>query len=198
MHTRLHTAGFTLLDTVIWVSLFIIVMLAITQSVLFFYRANTYVLQEATAISATQQGLDAMMRIIRETSYSSVGAYPVIAISTSSYTFYADIDNDAVVERVRYYLSGELLYRATLNPSGDPLEYSGAETASIVTEHIKNNLHAIDVFTYYDEEGSIMSDYADIASVRFVSVHLAADVDPNRPPLFISLRSSSALRNLID
>jgi type II secretory pathway pseudopilin PulG len=198
MHTQRKSTGFTLIDTIVWIAIFTIVMLAVVQAVLFFYRTNAYVLEEATAISAAERGLHGMVHTIREATYSSVGAYPVVALSTSSLTIYADIDADPRIERVRYYLSGEQLYRAIVEPTGDPASYAGAESESLITESIKNIAEGIDLFTYYDEAGESIVDHADIGSLRFVTIELVADIDPNRPPPIITLRSSAALRNLLD
>ena len=52
------------------------------------------------------------------------------------------------------------------------------------------------MFTYYDEEGAQVTDYADIAAVRFVTVNIVVDVDTGKLPDPFYIRSSAALRNL--
>lgn len=173
-------------------------MLAVSSSVLYFYRTSSYAIQEATAITSTQHGIDAMVRTIREAGYSSVGAYPVVSIATSSLTFYANIDSDVPVEQVHYYVSGTTLYLGIVEPTGNPAVYSGAEATSTVSENIKNIDQGVDLFTYYGTSGAQVTDYARVADVRFVTLNLVADIDPNRAPTLVTLRSSTALRNLIN
>jgi type II secretory pathway pseudopilin PulG len=188
--------GFTLIETLVWIAIFTASMVAIATSVIYFYRTSNYAIEEATALTSTQHGMDAMVRVIREAAYSSVGAYPIVAMATSSFTFYANVDSDAGVEKVRYYLSGTNVYEGVVEPSGDPATYTGSETATLVADNIKNSSSSMDLFTYYDQNGAQMSDLTKIANVRFVTVNIVADIDPNRAPTNTQLRSSATLRNL--
>jgi type II secretory pathway pseudopilin PulG len=192
----MHSRGFTLIETLVWIAIFTASMVAITTSVIYFYRTSNYAIEEATALTSVQHGMDAMVRVIREAAYSSVGAYPVIAMASSSLTFYANTDSDALVERVHYYLSGTNIYMGTLKPTGDPASYTGTETVSTVASNIKNASSSTDLFTYYDLNGAQMSDLTKIADLRFVTINIVADIDPNRAPTNTQLRSSATLRNL--
>ncbi|MEK7601079.1 MAG: hypothetical protein AAB480_00915 [Patescibacteria group bacterium] len=197
MKTHMTGRGVTFIETLVWIVLFTLVMLAITQSVLYFYRTSNYVIQESTAISSAQRGIDSMVRVIREAAYSDTGAYPIVSMATSSFTFYANTDTDTPVEKVRYYISGTTLYLGVVNPSGDPAVYTGAEATTTLSDNIKNISQSVNLFTYYDQNGAQISDFTQIANVRFVTLNLVADIDPNRAPTLLTLRSSAALRNLI-
>ncbi len=194
---RLRQAGVTLLETIVWISIFIAIMMAISQSVLYFYRTSNYAIQEATAISSAQRGIDSMVRTIREAAYSNVGAYPVVSMATSTFTFYANTDSDVLVEKVQYYISGTTLYLAITKPTGDPAVYTGAAATSTISDNVKNVSQSVNLFTYYDKNGAQVTDYTKIADVRFVTLNLVTDIDPNRAPTLTTLRSSAALRNLI-
>ncbi len=193
-----HSRGITLLETVVWIGIFTFAMTAVSQSVLYFFRTSTYSIQESTAVTSTQRGIDSMVRSIREAAYSNVGAFPIVTISTSSFTYYANTDTDSLVEQVRYYVSGTTLYLGIIKPTGDPAVYTGAEATSTVSEYIKNISQGVNLFTYYDAAGAQISDFTKIGNVRFVTVNLVADIDPNRAPTLITLRSSAALRNLVN
>src|SRR3989344_4377687 len=192
-----NNRGATFIETLVWIVLFTLVMLAITQSVLYFYRTSGYVMQEATAVSSVQRGIDAMVRVIRESAYSDIGAYPVVSMATSSLIVYANTDTDAAVEKERYYISGTTLYLGVVNPTGDPAVYTGAEATTTLSDNIKNISQNVNLFTYYDQNGTHLSDFTKVGDVRFVTLNLVADIDPNRAPALITLRSSAALRNLI-
>lgn len=186
----------TLLETVMWIGLFTVTMLAIMQSVLYFYRTNNYVIQEAGEITSAQRGIDQMVKTFREASYASNGAYPIVSIADNDLVFYADIDNDPLIERVHYYVSGSNLYRGVLNPSGDPPQYTGTEVVTILSEYVRNITLASSTFAYFDENGAQITDFARVADVRFISANLIVNIDPNKLPNQLSLKSSAALRNI--
>lgn len=177
--------------------MFTAAMLAIVSSVLMFYRTSNFAIQEATAITAAQRGLDLMVRQLREASYASNGAYPIIAIATSSVAFYAEIDGDSGVERVRYYLDDRTLIRGIIEPSGDPIQYSATEATSSISESVRNIDEGIALFSYTDKNGTVISDFTQIGDVRFVTLNISVDIDPNRTPTTTKLRSSAAIRNLV-
>lgn len=193
---RGNQAGFTLLETLIWISMFSMIMLAIVTTVLFFYRTSNYTLQEAAAIASAQHGMDLMVRTVREATYSSNGAYPIVSMTANDFVFYADIDSDSAIERIHYYISGANLYQGILNPINDPPTYTGAETVSVISENLRNSDLGTITFVYYDASGVAITDYSKIGSVRFVTLTVGVDVDPNRSPTPIYLRSSAAMRNI--
>jgi len=186
----------TIIEAMVWVSITSMILLAITQSVQYFYRSNTYAVEQAAAVSSGQRGVSEMVRVIREAAYASDGAYPIVSMATSSFTFYADIDSDPFIERVRYFLSAGVLRRGIVDPAGDPPVYTGAEVVSSVSEDIRNVEKATDLFQYYDKNGVPMTDLTRIGEVRFVRATMIVNVNPNRLPNQFTLQSSAAMRNL--
>lgn len=193
MHT---TRGITLLETVVWIAITLSAFLAITNSVLYFYRANSYAVEQAAAVTSAQRGIDDMVQIMREAAFSSNGAWPVISMATSSFAFYADIDEDPFIERIRFALVGTDIVRGVIDPSGDPPIYTNPESTSVVSDKVRNAEQGVITFRYYDREGDLMTDLTRIAEVRFVEATVVVNIDPNRQPNQFTLRSTAALRNL--
>ncbi|MBV9159139.1 MAG: hypothetical protein JO019_00910 [Candidatus Kaiserbacteria bacterium] len=187
----------TLVEAVVWIAMFTAAMLAIVSSVLYFYRTGNFAIQEATAISSAQRGMDLMVRTVREASYASNGAFPIVSISTSSMTFYADVDSDSAIERVHYYLTGTDLVKGIADPSGDPPVYPSGESTTSVSDSVRNLSQNLSLFSYYDKNGVQITDMTRFGDVRLVTINLVADIDPNRTPTTTVLRSSAALRNLV-
>jgi hypothetical protein len=189
----------TLLEGMVWIGVFLAVMLAITTSILYFYRTSDYALNQASATISAERGIEAIIRTIRYATYAGNGAYPIVSIGLHDVSLYADIDGDAGIEKVRYYVSGSSLMRGIVEPSGDPIVYTGTETSSVVSDNVRNLDASVGTttFLYYDENGGEITDYANIGGVRFVTAVVLVDVDPRRSPTPLSLRSSSALRNLL-
>lgn len=196
MHLRSHTRGMTLIETVVWVSITSMLMLAIVQSVQYFYRTNTYAVEQGAAITSGQRGIDGMVKVMREAAYSSNGAWPVISMATSSFAFYADVDSDPFIERIRFYMQGNSLMRGIIDPSGDPPVYTNPEQISTISDYVRNNEQSVLLFKYYDKNGALMTDMTRIAEVRFVELTVVVNIDPNRLPNQFTLRSTAALRNL--
>lgn len=186
----------TMLEVIVWISVLAAILLAITTSLLYFQRVNRYAIQQSSAVTSAQRGLESAIRTIREASYSSQGAFPVVSIGANDFVFYADADTDALVEKVRYYVSGTGFMQGMTNAAGDPPEYTSAEVVSELSDYIRNIDQSVQAFRYYDASGAEITDYAKWADVRFVQVSLVVNVDPNKLPNQLVLTSSAALRNL--
>ena len=188
--------GFSTLETLMWISMFVLTMGAIMSSILYFYRVNAVTINQASSIASAQRWVDTMVRTIREAAFASDGAYPVISLADNQFAFYADVDADAFIEKVRYYLSGTTIVEGIVNPSGDPPVYTGTEATSVISDYVRNTAENLVMFTYFDEDGAPITNYANIADVRFVTVNIVVDVDTNKLPNPFFLRSSAAMRNL--
>lgn len=186
----------TLIETVVWVAVTLSAMLAIVTSVQYFYRTNNYTVEQAAAVSSAQRGIEAMVKTMREAAYASTGAYPIIQISTSSVAFYADVDSDPFIERLRFFIDGNTLKRGIIDPVGDPPVYSGTEVISTVSDSVRNVDQGVTTFRYYDVNGDLMTDLTDISALRFIEVTIVVNINPFRMPNQFTLRSTAALRNL--
>lgn len=189
--------GMTFIEAMVWVAIFMASMIAITNSILYFYRTNRYALEQGSAVAAAQRGIDHMVRTIREAGYAANGAYPIASIANNELIFYADTTGDGKAEKMRYYISGSSLYEGVTAPTGDPAEYTSPEVASELSEYIRNVAQSVTMFTYYDKNGLLIDDMSRIADVRFVYVTIIADVNPNDQPGTLTLHSSAAIRNLV-
>lgn len=195
-NTDIQQRGITFIESLIWIAVFMISTMTIIVSLLSFYRANTYTLEQAQAVSDARRSIEQLVATLREADYASNGAYPIASMATSSVTFYANVDNDVFIERVRYSVSGTSLVRGILKPSGTPLGYSGAESVSVVSPYIRNTTQHVDALTYYDDTGTVITDMGDVSAVRFVTVKMIVNVEPNRLPNELTIWSSATLRNL--
>lgn len=197
MMRRSSNRGLTLIETIVWVAVLLLIFQALSSTITYFYRTNRYGLEQASAVTAGQRGLEQMMKSIREAAYSSQGAFPIVSIAANDIVFYADVDSDALVERVHYYLQGTNLMRGVVDATGNPPDYTTSETATQVTEYVQNGTTGTSVFRYYDELGNEISNYSNWAYVRYVKVSLDVNVSTATLPNQLTLSSSAAIRNLI-
>jgi type II secretory pathway pseudopilin PulG len=189
--------GFTFLETVVAVAITGVVMATLGGGIAYFYRTNSYVLEQAQAVDSARRGIEFSVRDLREATYGDDGSYPVQLASSNTITFFSDIDGDASVEKVRYYLSGTTLYRGVTESAGAPLTYVGApEKTYIIADHVRNSNFGLPAFTFIDTAGNILAEPINVAEVAFVTMSVVVNINPNRAPEEFTLSGSAMLRNL--
>ncbi|HEY4519789.1 MAG TPA: type II secretion system protein [Candidatus Paceibacterota bacterium] len=189
--------GITIIETMVSIAIFISAILAVVLTIQYFYKTNTYAVEQAGAVTSADRGVTRLVRAIREAAYSANGAYPVVSLAAHEFTFYADIDGDNRAERMRYFVEENSLKRGVTPPSLDLLNpYAGAEQISTISDNVRNIEQSVNTFSYYDQNGTEITNYSTVTGVRFVSVTIIVNVDPNKLPNQLILHSSAALRNL--
>lgn len=190
----------TLIEAVVWVAVLSFAMLALTTSLLYFYRTNRYVVQEGYTVSTAQHAMDIMVGQLRTAAFSNNGAYPIVSIAPNQIVFYANVaPNDPLIQEVRMFVSGNSIEEGLTEPAGDPLTYStSTEQVTDLGDYVLNGTLATSTFYYYDQNGSRITDYSQSQNVRFVTINLIVDVSTSSLPSQLTLISSAALRNLIN
>ena len=100
--------SFTLVETIIVITIFSLTILALFGMIMNLYRTHDYSIQQATAIDEARRGIEKMVREIREAKIGEDGSYPIEYAGDKEFIFYADIDKDNEIERVRYSLGSEV------------------------------------------------------------------------------------------
>ncbi len=194
--------GFTLLETLIAVGIFIAISFLLSDFVKSIFFVNANLQNSLSAQFDARQSLKKIVRELRGASPSSLGAYPLFALSTSSIIFYSNVDSDAYKERIRYFLSGTDLKRGEIKPSGTPLTYNPVnEKISTIVSNISNGT-STPIFDYFDENytgtSSPLSFPVNIPRVRLIRISLTLNGDPNRSPTPLIVVTQVMLRNLKD
>jgi type II secretory pathway pseudopilin PulG len=186
----------TLIEVVVTVGIVAVITVAITQTVIVFYRANRVAFEESYQIRSAERGLQVLVRDLREATYGDDGAYPIGAFASSSITFYADVDRTNPIEKVQYRLSGQRLTRTVTSSTGNPPTYTGAIATSTVSDYVRNFDDNIPLFRYYDAAGAEVTSSSQISRIVSVSVNIIVDITPIHAPGEFTLRSGATLRNL--
>jgi prepilin-type N-terminal cleavage/methylation domain-containing protein len=191
---KMNQRAFTLIEMITVIAILMIVGVSLTGTIQYFYKTDTFVVQEGTAVQSAQRGLTIAMKNLREASYGDDGSYPIANAATSTITFYADVDGDGGVEKVTYSLSGKTLYRNITNAAGNPPTYIGSTATDTLATYVVSTTTAM--FQYYDSTGTILPSPVDVSQVASVVTTMRIDVDPNRAPTTYLLTSTATLRNL--
>ncbi|KND51280.1 MAG: Type IV pilus pilin [Parcubacteria bacterium C7867-001] len=190
--------GFSLPETLVVVALVATAGLALNGALASFYQKNAYIFESASAVDIAQRGLSESVTALREASYGADGSYPVESIATSSVTFYADVDGNGAVERVKLRLQSGTLYRVRTVAAGSPPSYSGQTPSTTTLATNVSNATSTPIFRYYDVDGSEITSTTSPQNVRSVSVRLDIDLNPRRAPTISTMSGAATLRNLRD
>jgi len=192
-----NTAGFTLIETIVFVVVLTLIMIALMSSLISMYGSNRYSMEQASAVNSARKGIEQTVKHIREATFSDTGAYPIESMSDTAVTFYSNIDDNYKVEQIRLFLEDTAFKKGIIESSGNPLVYdSGTETVSVVSEDVRNTAESVTLFQYYDTDGNEITDYANITAVAFMTIRLVVNVNPSILPNNFSLYSTAALRNM--
>lgn len=194
--------AFTLVEILIVIGIIFVLTPVLFRLLGDVFIANTTFTGMLSAQDSARHALTKMTAELRTTAPSSLGSYPIAAAGTSSITFYADIDDDGLHDRVRYFVDGTLLQKGVIVPSGTPLAYdTDDEVVSQLVDGIVND-GATDLFSYYDASyagtTSKLAQPVTIADIRSIKTELHIDDDITRPPGAFVLTTQVTMRNLKD
>ncbi len=193
--------GFTLIEIVVTISIFVILSMGIMGLVGTVLRDSN---RQGSSIANADQSRKLVAQITKELRNAVTGdngAYAVGTVNNQELVFYSDIDSDTGVERVRYYLSSGKLYRGVIEPTGSPVGYSGAESSRVVQNDVANNA-STPIFYYYnnlydDIVDNPLTQPVNNAQVTYIKVNLQifkkTTADPNG---YFTVSSGTALRSL--
>ena len=195
----------TLIETLVAIAVVLIIMQGFTFLFIKTWEANKFILEEGLASAAASRATNQIVIQLRGVKQADNGDYPIDQASDFDLTFYADIDDDGVTERVHYFLdqANDQLKRGVAEPnlSVQPPSYPSGETVSVITNYVVN-LSNEPIFYYYNDDypGDTVNNPlvtpASIGSIQLIRVHLRVNIDPVRAPNNINIESFVDLRNL--
>lgn len=193
--------GFSLVEIVIVIGITALVFMGVFQFGQSIFSFNNNAQKNLAAQSSARRVLKIIVKELRSTSPSSLGAYPISQTGTSSITFFSNIDIDPLKEQVRYFISGNDLRRGVTKPSGSPLVYDlGNEQIVTLINDVRNATNT-PIFEYFDSTYSgtstPLTQPVSPTTVRFVRITINIDKDINRPAPF-QVDTQVFLRNLKD
>ncbi|OHA21494.1 MAG: hypothetical protein A2849_03650 [Candidatus Taylorbacteria bacterium RIFCSPHIGHO2_01_FULL_51_15] len=205
MHSFKHRSavesGFSLVEVILSLGILALIGLAVFSFQKNVLSLNRLISGNLTSQAEARRALKDMSAEIRSASPSSLGAYALAQTSTSTLTFYSNIDADASVERVRYFIQGTTLKKGILKPSGTPLAYNPAN------ETVRESIHNIGngtttLFSYhdtnYDGTSPPLAEPINISVVRLVKITVLIERSTGTPQSPLTLTTQVSMRNLKD
>lgn len=196
-----RSPGFSLIEVIIAMGVFVVIMLAANALQADIFRITSTTRGSFGIQDEVRRAFRLMSQEIRTTSPSSLGAYPLVTVTPTTFTFFADSNGDGVKERVRYFVNGGSLQRGIITPTGSPLVYVVAnEQVTTIVHSLYNG--ATPVFSYYDTsyDGATtpLASPVNLLVVRLVKVTIITDPNPVVPPVARMMTTQISLRNLKD
>jgi len=192
--------GMTLVETLITISIFITIMVAVgtfEASVFSYQRSVSGSLETSTNAQAI---FKTIMKEIRAMSPSATGTYPIVTAATNTISFFSDINNDGSQEQVTYSLMGNTVYKAVIVPTGSPLSYSLANQSTTSLVSNVRNSSSTPLLEYFDNtyngSGSSLTQPVTLSAISLIRMNLTLDVDPNKSPTPVTYSANMSLRNL--
>lgn len=195
-----HRPGFTFLEIIIsltlMVSIFVITVTAVANAL----KENRARQTTIEATNRANQIVRSTASLIRQAATSPTGAYPIIAATSTSLTFYTTAADGTTIEQARLFLNGTRLQLGTIQPVGSPVTYpAGNEKISTLITGVQNGATAL--FQYYDKNytgtQAAMSPIT-INSIRVVKVTVIFDTNSTAAPGPSTIELQAQLRNLKD
>src|SRR3990167_2577518 len=141
--------GFTIAELIVSLAILTMIAIIITTFQQDIFVVNRGLVVQLKAQDDARKTVETMLTEMRGMSFSELGGYPIEEAEESSIIFYSDIDNDSVVERIRYFIDGSNLKKGIVEPTGDPLEYViENEVVSVVAENLTSQTEPL--FGYFN------------------------------------------------
>lgn len=193
--------GFSLFEVVLVIGVSALVIFVIGSFSSNLNVIKNLVSQKLQSRSDVDQALQVMTTEIRSAGPSSLGSYPVEAASTSSFTFFSDINKNNFFYRVRYFLGTSTVQKGIVMPTGNPLTYvTSTEIVSTVVTDVTFPSSTQPLFNYYDSSytGSQapLSSPIDITKIRTVQISLSVDTATSTAPRAEFFTATVGIRNL--
>jgi prepilin-type N-terminal cleavage/methylation domain-containing protein len=197
--------GMSLVEMMIAITVVSIATIGFTELFVFSWHQNAYTIEMGQTSMSVSQGMNRMVQYLREVRQGDDGSYPVVSANNNDLVVFGDYDRDGITERMHFYKNGEDILMGVRKPSsGMPKTYAAGDSSTVViASHIVND-NVTPIFAYYNSsypEDSINNPIptpANAPNVRLVRIDLHMNIDPNRPPDNIQIKSFVEMRNLND
>lgn len=187
-----------MMETLIGIGIFVLIVGALTLFSRNVWMYNSFLSNALQGTNSARAALKTMTAEIRTASSGNNGAYAISAASSTSFTFYSDIYDDGLKEKVRYFLNGTNLQKGVVKPTGSPLDYTGAEVITTLVPNVTNGFS----FSYYDKNydgtTTALASPVDVSAIRLIKITIPIEKDVNKSPAPITFSTQVTIRNIKD
>lgn len=192
--------GFTLIEMIIAIGIFSFVVVGITSVMMSSFRYNSIFWDQLESQNDGRRVLQEIVNTLRKAEDSSLGSYVLEKATDYEIIFYANVDEDSLKEKVRYFLDGTVIKKSVIKASGNPLNYNSQPQIVDLAHYVVNLSKTVPLFLYYDENFTGTENYLvqpiNITNVRSVKIQLEIEKDAKKSPIPLHFESFVQIRNL--
>jgi len=203
--------GVTFVEMIVTIAVTSIVMVGGSLFFVKMWTTHHFVFKSGIASFVASRAVEDAVNMMRKAQQAQNGAFPIELADDHEFEFYADFDDDGIVEKVKYFVEGDIFKREVTEPGSDlPPIYNGSVEVIDVAKNVRNDIASGEaVFEYYDIDGEIYR-YDDIegkalattatpADIRMVKIVLYINPEPIfRSPDNVRIQSFVVVRNLTE
>lgn len=201
MNHHNKTTGFTLIEILIASGILAIILFAVFGFTHYLSQSYQFSLTQTLSVEEASRTSAQLVREIREIQMGSGGAYPLQQTEDQAITFFTDLDDDGIAEKVRYWLDGTNLNRGVTKAEGTPLSYPEAsESVRLVAGNIVNG--NLPIFYYYNQDWPIdelnnpLSHPGRLLSTRLVKIELQVRTGQEQSLAPVTVTNAVAVRSI--
>lgn len=143
--------GFTLIEVLVASAILVILAFGFLAMQYIIGQNQVSVWRDYLSIESANSILSNIAKELRDARQSSTGTYLLEIADDDEIVFYSDIDYDGDIERVHYVLSGNVLTKGIVEPTGEPVSYPlESEKTRIITDIVRNEDNKI--FFYFNSD----------------------------------------------
>ena len=164
--------GFTILEIILSLVIMTFITMTLFLLTINLGNFNTYFTFGLGSYRDAQLTLTEIKKELASAQNSNLGGYFLEEATSTKITFYSDIDQDGLIEKISYFVENNQLKKSIITPTGNPLIYDPNQAK---TRIVVNNLASTqDIFSYFDKNYATTSD---ISKIRLVKVDLKVKTD---------------------
>ncbi len=203
--------GVTFVEMIVTIAITSIIMIGTSLFFVRMWTTHHFVFKSGVASFVASKAVEDAVSVMRKAQQAQNGAFPIELANEHEFEFYADFDNDGVVEKVRYFVEDDTFKREVTEPGNDvPPIYNGNVEVRDIAKNVRNDIASGEaVFEYYGIDSKIYK-YDDIntkvlatpvtpADIRMVKIVLYINPEPVfRSPDNVRIQSFVVVRNLTE
>ncbi len=190
------------MEVMVAIGMFAIISVAVGWILIHSVRSTDIIWEQLATQNDGRAAVQQFVDDVRRAETSSIGSYPISDASSTSFVFYANVDNDNSREKVRFWIDGTDLKKGVIQPSGNPLNYDGEESVITIAESVVNIAKGIALFEYYDNTYPVTSTPLTVpdalTDIRIIRMQLELEKDPTATPVPLHVEAVVNIRNLKD
>jgi prepilin-type N-terminal cleavage/methylation domain-containing protein len=140
--------GFTLIEILISIAIISLIIGAVGAFQAGIFKSNRLIQSGLLNQQQAKKLIRPFAEEVRGANISSQGAYPIETATDITFSFYTDINNDGLTEKIEYYVENGEFIKSVIEP--DPITYEYNEENTEVTKVIRDIIEG-PTFYYYGD-----------------------------------------------